>query len=215
VALIAVGGFFLIKSNKKFIASIIIILMLPVGYNFMPDSWHSRMSTIVQSDEESYDASIQGRLNAWRMAYNLAGDHPLGDGFGVFNRVNFILYAPDPEDFHDAHSIYFKVLGVQGWGGLFIFIAMWASAWRLANKVQKQVKNHQDLQWANLLCRMLQVSLIAYASGGAFLGLSYFDLPYHILITICAVHLVVNRQLDELSRVSDNSSSDPALQQVR
>jgi len=213
VALIALAGFFVLKSDKKFIAIVLLIFLLPIGYQFMPDSWHQRMSSIVQNDEASYDGSIQGRFNAWRMAFNLAAEHPAGDGFGAFNRVNFVLYAPNPEDFHDAHSIYFKVLAQQGWLGLGIYIAMWLSAWRLANKVQKVAKKHQDLQWADLLCRMLQLSLIAYASGGMFLGLSYFDLPYHMLITICAVYFVVMQQLEQKSQETE-VSNNPALQRV-
>ncbi|NRA83638.1 MAG: putative O-glycosylation ligase, exosortase A system-associated [Gammaproteobacteria bacterium] len=195
VAIVAVGGFFWFKSDKKFAASILIIIMLPIGYSMMSDRWHDRMATIVQSNEESYDGSIKGRLNAWRAAYNMATANVFGANFGAFNRVNFYLYAPDPEDFHDAHSIYFKVLGQQGFPGLFLFMALWISAWRLANKVQKMVKDRQDLMWANLLCRMLQVSFVAYASGGLFLGLSYFDLPYHILITICAVYILIKKEL--------------------
>jgi len=31
---------------------------------------------------------------------------------------------------------------------------------------------------------MIQVSLIGYAAGGAFLGLGYFDLPYHLIIIL-------------------------------
>ena len=31
---------------------------------------------------------------------------------------------------------------------------------------------------------MIQVSLIGYAAGGAFLGMSYFDLPYHLMIIL-------------------------------
>jgi len=105
-------------------------------------------------------------------------------------------------------------LGHQGWGGLVIFIAMWVSTWRLANKVQRLVKQHQDLQWADLLCRMLQVSLIAFASGGTFLGLTYFDLPYHMLISICAVYFVVQRQLNEVEEVSGAPTGQSALQRV-
>lgn len=212
VAILAVGGFFWLKSDKKFIAALLIIIMLPVAYSAMPESWHARMSTIIEADEESYDGSIQGRFNAWRMSYYLASDNLLGGGFGAFNRVNFILYAPNPDDFHDAHSIYFKVLGQQGFIGLFIFLSLWISAWRLANRVQKLVKNRQDMLWANLLCRMLQVSFVAYASGGMFLGLTYFDLPYHMLITVCAVYVIVKRDINEKSRETANLAIRPALQ---
>ena len=31
------------------------------------------------------------------------------------------------------------------------------------------------------LARMLQVSVIGYATSGAFLGLAYFDLYYHLI----------------------------------
>jgi hypothetical protein len=31
---------------------------------------------------------------------------------------------------------------------------------------------------------MIQVSLVGYAAGGAFLGLAYFDLPYHLMIIL-------------------------------
>ena len=38
---------------------------------------------------------------------------------------------------------------------------------------------------------MLQVSLIAYASGGAFLGLAYWDLPYHIVSLVIVMGVIV------------------------
>lgn len=34
------------------------------------------------------------------------------------------------------------------------------------------------------LSRMIQVSFVAYASGGAFLSLAYFDLPWHLLAIV-------------------------------
>ena len=39
----------------------------------------------------------------------------------------FQLYAPDPTDIHAAHSIYFQILGEQGFVGLFLFLLMWAA----------------------------------------------------------------------------------------
>ena len=44
---------------------------------------------------------------------------------------------------------------------------------------------------------MLQVSLVGYAVGGAFLGLAYFDLYYHV-IAIIAIALDLYRR-DRLS----------------
>ena len=39
-------------------------------------------------------------------------------------------------------------------------------------------------QWLAQLGAMCQVSLAGYAVGGAFLSLSYYDLPYNILILV-------------------------------
>ncbi|MDP2561133.1 putative O-glycosylation ligase, exosortase A system-associated [Psychrobium sp. 1_MG-2023] len=197
VAILCCGFFFWVKSHSKAISLLLILMVLPIGYNFMPQSWHDRMSTIVESDEQSYDSSVQGRFNAWRMSFNLATSQPLGGGLDSFTRENFFLYAPNPDDFHDAHSIYFKVLAQQGFVGLLLFLGMWLSTWRMAAKVYLKTKDKAELEWANLLARMLQISLIAYASGGTFLGLSYFDLPYHILIFVVALYNLVEQKLEQ------------------
>jgi hypothetical protein len=45
---------------------------------------------------------------------------------------------------------------------------------------------------------MLQVSIIAYLSGGAFLSLSYFDLPWHIIaISLLLGGLVAKKTADK------------------
>lgn len=41
---------------------------------------------------------------------------------------------------------------------------------------------------------MMQVSLIAYAVGGAFLSLAYFDLPYNIMAIVVVTRVWVQRQ---------------------
>ena len=51
-----------------------------------------------------------------------------------------------------------------------------------------------DLAWAPNLAAMLQVSLVGYAVGGAFLGLAYFDLFYHLVALLAVTRAVVERQ---------------------
>ena len=48
-------------------------------------------------------------------------------------------------------------------------------------------------QGARNLAAMLQVSLVGYAVGGAFLGLAYFDLFYHLVALLAVTRAVVER----------------------
>jgi putative inorganic carbon (HCO3(-)) transporter len=83
-----------------------------------------------------------------------------------------------------AHSIYFQVLGEQGFVGLFLFLLLGLLAWRTGSKVINAAKDVPENKWAADLAAMGQVSLIGYATAGAFLGLAYFDLPYHLVVII-------------------------------
>ena len=139
-----------------------------------------------------------GRINAWRMAINLAADHPLfGGGFTIYNKFIFQLYAPVPDDIHAAHSIYFQVLGEHGYVGLALFLLMYLVVWRNGKWVARQADNIPELEWATRLVRMLQVSLVGFMVGGAFLSLAYFDVPYYIMVIMVATRLLVERMLKE------------------
>lgn len=209
---ISICGIFLWwKSDKKIIMAIVFLALAPVGYNFMPQTWHDRMDTIFEEKEEDYDGSVKGRLNAWRMAANIASDKVFGGGFNSATRANFYIYAPDPLHFVDFHSIYFQIIGKHGWPGFFIWLMMYFSTWRLASKIQKRCKPYKELRWALNLSRMLQVSLIAYAAGGAFLSLAYFDLPFHFIITVVAINTIVNREIKALKEKPSEESPSSTL----
>ena len=96
----------------------------------------------------------------------------------------FALYAPNPLDVHAAHSIYFMVLGEHGFIGLFLFLLLWFLVWLSAGHLRVQGQRLPQTQWLSHLGAMCQVSLAGYAVGGAFLSLSYYDLPYNILILV-------------------------------
>ena len=202
VAAVAMGGFLWLKSPKKLQISFIFVILIPVALALMPQNWYDRMGTIFEDKVENYDGSVQGRLNAWQMAFNLAKDKPFGGGFHTTTRENFVLYAPDPLNFHDSHSIYFQVMGQHGFIGLGLFLLLGLLSWRTANRIIRVAKLQPDQQWAGLLARMLQCSLVAYASGAAFLGLAYFDLPYHIMITLVAVEQLLKRDTQSDTKIN-------------
>jgi len=158
---------------------------------FAPSSWIERMNTIETYEQ---DESAVGRINAWRFAYNLADDRILGGGFEAFKGDLFRIYAPFPDNVHDAHSIYFEIMGEHGFIGLFLFLTLWLLTWLSAQQVIKKAKRDEKLTWLRDLASMLQVSIVAYAVGGIFLGLAYFDLPYHLIAMVVIAKVLVNKE---------------------
>jgi probable O-glycosylation ligase (exosortase A-associated) len=179
------------KSKNKIITAVIGGGVAIGLISFMPDTWHKRMDTIETYEQ---DGSAMGRINAWETAFNLAKDRFFGGGFdGINVREIFQLYAPNPLDYHDAHSIYFEVLGDHGFIGLMLFLVLGFITWQTAKRVINLSNDVEELSNLNLLARMLQVSLLAYATGGAFLGLAYFDLYYHIIVLVLLVNYLVGQ----------------------
>lgn len=192
--LLAIGGmlvFFWLKSRTKVATAFMLVMLVPVAWQFMPEAWHARMDTI-QTYEE--DPSAMGRINAWKMAFNLAQDRPfVGGGFDIYNATVFGRYAPVPDDIHAAHSIYFQMLGEHGFVGLALFLFLWFLVWRDASWIIRHAKGRDDLRWASDLARMIQVSLIGYAVGGSFLSLAYYDVPYDLLAIIVLTRVMLEK----------------------
>lgn len=169
------------RSDKKAVGIVMLLVMAAALVSFMPETWWSRMNTI-QTYEE--DSSAMQRINAWQMAWNIALNNIAGAGFMVSMPDVCALYSPIPTDCRAAHSIYFMVLGEHGFIGLFLFLLMWAFVWGSAGRLRIQGRKLPQTMWLSHLGAMCQVSLAGYAVGGAFLSLSYYDLPYNILVIV-------------------------------
>lgn len=181
VAIAAMAGVLWWRSDKKVVGAVLLVVASVALLSFMPEQWWARMGTISTYQE---DTSVTGRINAWKMAWNLAKDNFFGGGFMVSKGSLFALYAPNPLDVHAAHSIYFMVLGEHGFVGLFLFLLLWFFVWRSAGRLRIQGQALPQTQWLSHLGAMCQVSLAGYAVGGAFLSLAYYDLPYNIIILV-------------------------------
>src|SRR5258706_10100751 len=105
----------------------------------------------------------------------------------------FARFAANPTDLHAAHSIYFQILGEHGFVGLALFLLLWILLWRDASWIIRRTQGQDELRWASDLARMIQVSLIGYLVGGAFLSLAYYDVPYNLLIAIVLTRVLVEK----------------------
>jgi len=203
IAIISVGGFFWLKTKGKFFSGVLIFGLACLGWNLMPESWHQRMETIENYEQ---DASAMGRINAWQYSINVANARLTGAGLESWSDETFVMYAPNSDDVHSAHSIFFSVLADHGWPGLVMFLLILCLGWQYLNRVMKFTANQSEMAAQNFLARMLQVSLVAYMSGGAFLSLAYFDLPWHLIaLAVLLKHLVVDEHCNKQGGLSNDS----------
>ncbi|RZL35039.1 MAG: putative O-glycosylation ligase, exosortase A system-associated [Rubrivivax sp.] len=194
-ALLAIGAMTAVlwwrSKGNKFVSAIVVVVVGVGLLSLMPAEWFERMNTIKTYEQ---DESAQGRINAWWMAFNLAKANFMGGGFQVGHPMLFAMYAPNPTDMHAAHSIYFMVLGEQGFVGLGIFLTLFIMGFMSAGRLRQAAAKQPETMWLAELGGMCQVSLVGYAVGGAFLSLSYWDLPYNVIILIVLGCRWVNRK---------------------
>jgi probable O-glycosylation ligase (exosortase A-associated) len=187
-AFLAVGAmslFFLVKSDRKLLAVPLIVAGMVASVFVMPEKYWERIESI-QSYQE--DASAMGRINTWTTAIRIANDRITGGGYEYYGLRSFARYAPNPEAVHSAHSIYFQALGEHGWIGLLLFLAFWLTVWWQCGTTRRKLPPGPEHDSMRLLLRMIQVSLVGYAVGGAFVNIGNWDFPYYLAIVVFAAN---------------------------
>ena len=188
--------------NKAFSFTCLGFLAL-VAVSLAPPAYIDRVESISAYEE---DSSALGRLVAWKAAFQMALDHPLGVGAGNFSSAYGRYYMPENPDTRiyanrrwiAPHSIYFLTLGEYGFFGLFIILLLLYSNYR---DNRTQIRLFQPLGKEDihknpmiLLPKYLNMSLVAFAAGGVFLGgLNY---PHIFILTALILRTKeINRDL--------------------
>ena len=213
------------KSKRKLVWLLLAVLVLPTAYQFTPEHWRERQSTIQTASTD--DASFIGRLWAWKIAVMIARDYPVtGAGFmGATDRVIWHSYAPFTPYFGPietpeippgsapkaAHNIYLQVLGDHGYVGLFIFsMILLSMLW--INRRNRKLAIKYNQQWCIQLSNAITLSLIGYGVTGNNVSLAYFDLLYALagIISVIAIRQLyspvpVNATQQSTSSATGNS----------
>lgn len=200
VGLCIIGIAAWLGSRHKILLALMVILAAPIAYQFTPESWRERQSTVSTATTE--DGSFIGRLWAWKISSLIASNDPLtGGGYrAVTDPVLWGYHAPFtplfgpvetppiPPDLipKAAHNIYFQVLGDHGYTGLLLFL------WILAKAFFDNLRNIKkasalDELWLAKLCSALNIGIIGYVITGLNVSLAYFDLSYAFLALVVVI----------------------------
>jgi probable O-glycosylation ligase (exosortase A-associated) len=191
LALGAMGVIFWWRSSRKGLIGLMLLVSTLAILPMMPEHYWDRMNTIKSYEE---DASAMGRINAWLVAIEVAKRNPFGAGMSYQYEPYFAMYGAYSTNVQAAHSIYVQILGNHGFVGLFLYLGIWVATLRSAGRLRAVAKEHPEAKWAGQLGAMVQVSLLGFAAGGAFLSMPYFDFPYNLMVmTVLARKWVESR----------------------
>lgn len=185
-ALIGLGalGFLGLLRMKRRLTYIAVATVL-IGFTvyFMPAQYFDRMNTMNSVESVQADASVHGRITAWKVAYFAATDRfPFGAGFyGPQLAGLFHSYFPNEKN-HAAHSIYFQVLGEHGFIGLAIYLSLIAASFLRVSRIIGLARRVAEKRWIAELGVALQASLVVFCVSGAALSMAYYDL---FVIVVC------------------------------
>ncbi len=180
VGMLGMMGAAIMRSNKKFMALLVIAITLVAGYFLMPQSWHDRMATIQNYED---DGSANTRLIQWQYAIDISLERPLfGNGFDAFFYQPYYLVHLYGKDSNRAvHSNYFQVLGEQGYIGIVLYLSLMITVVLRAKKTAARCNNRKDLVWASSILSAIQFSIFGYAFNGLTVNMAYLDLFYYII----------------------------------
>jgi probable O-glycosylation ligase (exosortase A-associated) len=190
----AMGAMLWWKSRNKLFMAVVVAAGVSTIFLIMPQEWFDRMTTIKSYEE---DASAQGRIGAWRFAFGVANHSFFGGGFETFHGAL------------DAHSIYFEVLGEHGFVGLVLFLALGLFTWISASRIRRKTEDTGDIAWMARLARMTQVSLVAYATAGAFLGMAYYDYAYNLVLIVIICEAILAQRTSSTANISAARQGTP------
>lgn len=219
IALVVVGIALFVRSRRRIAVILVLGALGFTAYNFMPAQWTARMDTLQDARQVN---TLQTRIQSWEFAANVALHRPItGGGFDVYQSIPmWEAYGPPGATPRAVHSIYFRVLGEQGFPGLFLFLALLAASLWTGSRVRRATRDAPGEKWAYDLATMLQVSLLAFMSAGLATTSTYFDLSYQLMAMCTLLPLIIAAKAAPTGRAASSipratSVAMPALVERR
>ncbi|MGY6274700.1 putative O-glycosylation ligase, exosortase A system-associated [Methylomonas sp. MgM2] len=189
LALIATGSYQIYQSKQKLLLIPIVILGIYLLAPYLPEEWFARMDTINTYEQ---DESAMNRIQAWTDGWNYVIQHPItGCGFDGWRYVTL----------RDWHSAYVEILSEHGFIALSIWLSMLAGSIISLIKLTRKTMRYPELAWVTNYSKALKSSLFAYMVGSAFLGVSYWDLLYHLIFISALIKKFALEEYDSLVKV--------------
>ena len=185
----------ILNSKHKFLAIPLVLVGAFLVKDYLPQEWFGRMHTLETYQE---DSSAMSRIQAWTDGWNHTLEHPfVGAGFDGWREVTQ----------RDWHSSYVEMFSEHGFIAFGLWLSLIIGTLISMTTLPKKTFQVEGMEWVANYCFMLRASLICYMVGTAFLGLSYWDLLYHLIFIAVLVKKIA---LEELVSKQENYVDKPS-----
>jgi probable O-glycosylation ligase (exosortase A-associated) len=189
-------------ARRKILGVIALVVLATGVIVFAPAGYFSRMQSIQNYEE---DGSAQGRMRAWRAAFGMALDYPLGVGAGSFSSAYGRFYKPPNlqgwavNRWISAHSVYFKVMGEYGFIGLGLLLVIVCGNLLDNQAMLRKIRAHPErYEISEVWPAALNLGMIGYAVSALFLG----GITYPHLFLITGLTLGCRRMIEQHATAS-------------
>ncbi len=195
VALFVMAIAFWIKSGRQFIHLALVILFIGGFWVAAPGAWQDRFISAKDYEE---DATASARIDLWKSGLRMAGDNPLtGVGIGNFGAAYLSGYRPAEVQGGAIapHSIFIEAISEMGIGGLVVLLGVLIALHR-RNVRTRSIYRRADLDepWLLNFSHALDLSLLGYAVGGAFLTVLYYPHIFMLIALTVSLHHIVRKK---------------------
>ena len=185
----------ILNSKNKLLAIPLVLVGAFFVKDYLPQEWFGRMHTLETYQE---DSSAMSRIQAWTDGWNHTLEHPfVGAGFDGWREVTQ----------RDWHSSYVEMFSEHGFIAFGLWLSLIIGTLISMTTLPKKTFQVEGMEWVANYCFMLRASLICYMVGTAFLGLSYWDLLYHLIFIAVLVKKIA---LEELVSKQENYVDKPS-----
>jgi len=94
------------------------------------------------------------------------------------------------------------MLGEHGYVGLLLLVSLGVCGWVNTRRIIRFARDKPEWGWAADLARAVQVSLLGFAVGGAFVNIAYWELQYYELLAVMIVWNLMRAPVSETSAVT-------------
>lgn len=183
IGLLILGIYMWTRSRHKFAFGIVAAIVGCLLAYTTSSAWNERVSSIGNYQKEN---SAYTRVMVWKWTIEFTTTHPFGGGFQTYliNHVELPAMNGQPasEQFGRAfHSIYFEMLGEQGYPGLIMFLMITIITFIQLRRVAKKARLCPELEWVAGLSDALQSGLAVFMTAGAFVGIAFQPMYWYFI----------------------------------